>query len=265
MQSQHHPAALVAAGLLVGGALGGCLAGRCLVGDGAPPTEEQVRRILERIDAIHAASPAREGSPAPGQVLDEREYCVQVERWVRLLWEVGSGRGTELPVVLLLAARAQHLERYAIQRSSQPKGRVGYLTWRTQVKARQGARIEQLLGGGCFSEKLVERVRGLVSKSLPLATDGHMQAIEDGTCLVFLETELNHFAANGISGPKDDAAMINILKKTWLKMSCAAHGMALGIATFSPHMLGCVCEAIEQAEQATATAEARSVATTNKA
>jgi hypothetical protein len=248
-------AAAAAAALLVGGSLGYCL-GRTAA---APATGEDAPSVvaaLARIDAVHDASPAREGGPAPGQVLGEREYCMQVERWARALHQAGSGRGSALPIPLLLAARAQHLERYAIPRSSHPKGKAGYLKWRSAVKRRQGERIAEVLSGGAFSEAEIERVKKLVSKSIPLAKDGHMQIIEDATCLVFLETELDHFAATGISGPKNDAMMINILSKTWLKMSRHGHAMALGIQTFSPRMLGCMCEAIERAEQPTAAAEA---------
>ena len=35
----------------------------------------------EHLAACSFASPEREGGAAPGQVLKEREYCLQVERW----------------------------------------------------------------------------------------------------------------------------------------------------------------------------------------
>lgn len=244
-------ACAAAAGLLIGGSLGACLARPSRVDVG-----QQLRDALLRIDAIHDASPEREGGAAPGQVLREREYCVQVEQWVRVLWEMGSSQGTVLPPVLVLAARAQHFERYAIQRSAYPKGKPGYLKWRAAVKRRQGKRISEVLSGSGFSDAEIERVQQLVSKTVPLDKDGHMQIIEDATCLVFLETELDHFAATGISGPKNDASIINILCKTWLKMSRNGQALALGIQTYSPRMLGCLSEAIERAEQATARSEA---------
>ena len=85
---------------------------------------------------------------------------------------------------------------------------------------------DRFLLAAFLDEAAVGRVQKLVSKSLPLAKDGHMQMIEDATCLVFLETELDHFAATGISGPKDDAKMIDILFKTWRKMSPRGHELA---------------------------------------
>lgn len=251
MASPQAAACAAAAGLLIGGSLGACIAF-----PSRPDVEKQLRDTLSNIDAIHDASPEREGGAAPGQVLNEREYCVQVERWVRVLWEMGSSRGTALPSVLVLASRAQHFERYAIQRSAYPKGKPGYLKWRSAVKRRQGERIAEVLSGSGFSTLEIERVQKLVSKSVPLGKDGHMQMIEDATCLVFLETELDHFAATGISGPKNDSSMVNILCKTWLKMSRNGHALALGIQTYSPRMLGCLCEAIERAEQPTACSEA---------
>ena len=81
--------------------------------------------------------------------------------------------------------------------------------------------------------------------------DGDVGAsfLDDDNAKAFLETELDHFAATGISGPKDDAKMIDILFKTWRKMSRHAHVMALGIRTFSPRMLGCLVEARGKSER----------------
>jgi hypothetical protein len=106
----------MASGLLVGGAMGACLGARSQLwspsggGGGGSPSAGQLATIVRALDAVHDASPPREGGEAPGQVLSEREYCCEVEHWVRELWAAcGSGRGSRLPPALLLAARAQHL------------------------------------------------------------------------------------------------------------------------------------------------------------
>jgi hypothetical protein len=106
----------MASGLLVGGAMGACLGARSQLwspsggSGGGSPSAGQLATIVRALDAVHDASPPREGGEAPGQVLSEREYCCEVEHWVRELWAAcGSGRGSRLPPALLLAARAQHL------------------------------------------------------------------------------------------------------------------------------------------------------------
>ena len=46
----------------------------------------------------------------------------------------------------LLAARAHHLRRWTIPRSSYPDGRTGYLRWRTALKNQHGDDIARILG-----------------------------------------------------------------------------------------------------------------------
>ena len=53
------------------------------------------------------------------------------------------------------------------------------------------------------------------------------QALEDAACLVFLENEIGAFAAAHADYPREK--FIEILRKTWRKMSPAAHAAALGL------------------------------------
>lgn len=210
---------------------------------GASPEAVAVEEALRRLDLAHRA---------PFSKAKEAEYCEAVERWAVLLRQQA---GERVSSALRLGARAQHLERGAIPRSSYPEGREGYLRWRAAVKKRQGERVGEILrdlrgplGVGC-----VERVTGLVAKALPLrpfnasgsskAGDAEMQCIEDAACLVFLEQELKEGFADG----KEDAKVVDILQKSWKKMSRQAHAEALRI-DYSPRLLGLVVEAIAQAE-----------------
>ena len=56
------------------------------------------------------------------------------------------------------------------------------------------------------------------------ARDPEGQTLEDAACLVFLQFEFAAFAAK-----TDDAKVIDILRKTWRKMSLAAREAALGL------------------------------------
>jgi tRNAThr (cytosine32-N3)-methyltransferase len=65
-----------------------------------------------------------------------------------------------------------------------------------------------------------------VSKS-GLRTNAGTQALEDAACLVFLENEIEAFAAQHADYPREK--FIDILRKTWRKMSPSAQQFALGL------------------------------------
>jgi len=185
------------------------------------------------VDVVHAKQPRlREDA------LDERDYCLEVERWV---CQLRGGLELVSPA-LRLAARAQHFERRALPRDSYPMGREGYLQWRAAAKRRQGERLVELLSSTGLEESVLARTSRLVAKALPLDKDADMQTLEDAACLVFLSHELELFQSD-----KDDQKLTDILRKTWAKMSRPAQGLALGLE-YSPRNLGCLVEAIASQE-----------------
>ena len=169
-------------------------------------------RSRRAIDAVHAADPRR-GDGIAG----EPAYADHLEQWIRRLC------GAPSPA-LLLAARAQHLERWAIPRSTFPEGRGGYLQWRSAVHRRQGDRVREVLAGAGCDADVSARVAMLVSKSAPRG-DADAQALEDAACLVFIEHELAAFQRQH---PRDKT--IDVLRKTWRKMSPAGHEAALALS-----------------------------------
>ena len=104
---------------------------------------------------------------------------------------------------------------------------AGYHKWRSAVKKRQGERLGEVVAGAGLSKSLLERCKGLVSKSLPL-TDPAMQIIEDAACLVLLDRDVDAFAEG-----KEEAKIIDVVQKTWKKMSERARAEALKI-DYSP-------------------------------
>jgi tRNAThr (cytosine32-N3)-methyltransferase len=187
-------------------------------------TPETRVRALAAIDAAHAADPVQEhGRPA------ERAYAERVERWVTVLAD-----GPD--VALELAARAQHLERWVIPRRDYPEGRGGYFRWRKAVQRRQGERATELLRSVGVDDSVVARVAALVAKATP-ADDRDGQVLEDAACLVFLETELAKFAHE--HRDYTAAKMVDILRKTWTRMSPAArtHARALDLPAYLARLL----------------------------
>lgn len=165
------------------------------------------------IDAVHCRDPeVHDGIP------DELAYADAVEAWLLRLHPAADP-------VLRLAARAQHLERWSLPRTSYPADRAGYLRWRTEQYRRQGALAARLCREAGIAEADAQRIEALVAKSRLREADG--QAIEDAACLVFLDRELAGFAAGH---PEYDAARyVAILAKTLRKMSPAARDVASGL------------------------------------
>jgi hypothetical protein len=169
----------------------------------------------QAIDAAHAADPRHgpDGSPA------EKIYADRMEGWVSRLVP-GAGP------LLLLAARCQHLERWSVPRDSYPAGRTGYLAWRRSLYTRQAGRARELLLGAGLDPAEADEAAAWVSKT-GLKTNPGTQALEDAACLVFLENEIGAFAAQHSDYPREK--FIDILRKTWRKMSSNARTFALGL------------------------------------
>ena len=122
---------------------------------------------------------------------------------------------------LRLAARAQHIRRWTIPRSSYPMDRIGYLTWRTTLYKFHADEVSRILRDVGYDEPTIARVASLVRKDR-IKTDPEAQTLEDVACLVFLENEFPTFAA-----AHDHEKVINILRKTWKKMSNQGRAEAL--------------------------------------
>jgi hypothetical protein len=124
---------------------------------------------------------------------------------------------------LRLAARAQHLCRWRIERSSYPDGRQGYLRWRRECAELHARLAREILGEAGYDAATIDRVADLVRKK-GLPHDPEALALEDAACLVFLETELEAFARK-----HDEPKLLDILERTWRKMSPRGREMALGL------------------------------------
>ena len=171
--------------------------------------DSRLRNALDAIDAVHAKDPSsRDGRP---------EELLYAERMSAAL-----GRLEETPSpALTLAVRAQHLERWALPRTDYPMTRPGYHAWRTEQGRRHAALAAELVREAGFEEADAERVAALVRKR-NRTSDPEAQTVEDCACLVFLEHELEAFAEG-----RERAQVVEILRKTWPKMSARAQQLAL--------------------------------------
>jgi hypothetical protein len=181
------------------------------------------------IDAAHAADPhtASDGRPA------ELVYAERMEKWIGRIVP-------DAKPLLRLASRCQHLERWLVPRGTFPLGKPGYLAWRRSLYVKQSERARQLLLSGGISESEAADAATWVSKA-GLRTNPGTQALEDAAVLVFLESEIEAFAAQHEDYPREK--FIDILRKTWRKMSPRAQEFARGL-DLSPPVGALVREAV---------------------
>ncbi|HET7537554.1 MAG TPA: DUF4202 domain-containing protein [Candidatus Didemnitutus sp.] len=186
-------------------------------------------RARQSIDAAHSADPkhAADGRPA------ELVYAERMENWVAKLVAGASP-------LLRLAARCQHLERWSVPRNTFPMDRPGYLQWRKSLYKKQADRARDLLLQAGVVASEADEVAVWVSKT-GLKSNAGTQALEDAACLVFLENEIEAFAAQHADYPREK--FIDILRKTWKKMSPAGQKAALGLA-LPPAIAGLVRDAL---------------------
>ena len=107
------------------------------------------------------------------------------------------------------------------------------------------ARRYVIVGNGPAGVSAAEagEVATWVSKT-GLKTNPRTQALEDAAVLVFLENEISAFAAQHADYPREK--FVEILKKTWRKLSPRAQQFALGLA-LPPAIAALVREAVPPA------------------
>lgn len=172
-------------------------------------------RARQSIDAAHSADPKRAPDGRPAELV----YADRMEAWVARLVPAA-------PPILRLAARCQHLERWSVPRATFPEGKAGYLKWRQSLYKKQAERAKELLLAAGVPAGEADEAATWVSKAA-MKTNAGSQALEDAACLVFLENEIGDFAAQHADYTREK--FVDILRKTWRKMSPGAQQAALAL------------------------------------
>ncbi len=177
---------------------------------------------VDRFDAAVAAF-ARANAADPHQLMDHgvsrpREV-VQAERLAAWIDRVAPNASEPLR----LAAHCQHLCRWEIPRATYPEGRTGYLQWRKDLSRFHASRAGEILRSVGYDDAIIERVADINQKRA-LKLDPDVQTMEDALCLAFLEHELEDFSTKHAPD-----LVVDILKKSWRKMSDAGHERALAL------------------------------------
>ncbi|PSJ46418.1 DUF4202 domain-containing protein [Zobellella endophytica] len=182
--------------------------------------DSRLQQVLDAIDAENRQDPHQEqadGQSWPKEYLYSLRMSEQLARF--------APNASEL---LQIAARAQHIRRWTVPRTDYPMDRAGYKHWRTDLAKYHGELTAKLMENAGYGEEDQERVKALLLKK-QLKRDDEVQTLEDVICLVFIHYYLEDFATK-----HEEEKLLDIIRKTWGKMSEAGHAAALKVPLSAP-------------------------------
>ena len=133
-----------------------------------------------------------------------------------------------------LAIRAQHVQRWKSRRDAYPMDRIGYLQWRKDLYKIQAQTAADLLAQAGYGEDVIDRVKNAVAKK-GIKDNPDTQLLEDVTDLVFIEHYMLGFVSR--HPDYDEEKWLDIIRKTWKKMSDRAQQFALSGSIKLPESL----------------------------
>ena len=189
--------------------------------------QQAFEKAVELIDAANRADPNQEtdadGKAWPKELLYSHRMAEMLERYA-----------PDADEVMKLAVRAQHIERWKSPRSDYPEGRQGYLNWRTDLYKYHADTAGRLLAEAGYGEQDIARLKKAVGKRA-LKVNPDTQLLEDVIDLVFIEHYMLAFA--GKHPEYDEEKWLDIIRKTWKKMSERGQQFALSGAIKLPEPL----------------------------
>lgn len=177
---------------------------------------------LAAFDAANAEDPNREEGQSK-ELLYGRRMSAMLARFA-----------PDASEAVQLAVRAQHIQRWKTPRTSYPADRQGYLQWRTGLYKFHAETAGRIMAEHGYDAEAIERVKAAVGKK-GLKVNAETQLLEDVTDLVFLEHYLAGFAAQ--HPDYDEAKWLDIIRKTWQKMSQEARAFVLAGKVSLPEAL----------------------------
>ena len=177
---------------------------------------EHYQAAVDAFDGANAEDPNKEtanGKEHPKELLYAQRMSEMQERYA-----------PDAPEAVKLAVRAQHIQRWKVPRNSYPMDRQGYLQWRTGLYKFHAETAGRLMQEAGYDAAMIDRVKTIVSKK-GLKVNPETQLMEDVVDLVFIEHYMTGFASQ--HPEYDEAKWIEIIRKTWQKMSSRAHEFAL--------------------------------------
>ncbi|MEB8328018.1 DUF4202 domain-containing protein [Flavobacteriaceae bacterium KMM 6897] len=173
----------------------------------------KIQRAFELFDLANEQDPNRE-------LFQGKSYSKEVLYAVRMTEKLNEF-APNASEPLKLTARCQHICRWEISRESYEMNRVGYLKWRQNLKKFHADKASGILKEVGYDQNTIDKVAFLLEKK-QLKKNEDTQTLEDVICLVFLEFYFEPFIEK-----HSEEKLIDILQKTWRKMSNKGHQEAL--------------------------------------
>ena len=193
-------------------------------------------KAIALIDAANSEDPNEEVADAkswPKELLYAHRMSDMLQRYA-----------PDADEAVRLAIRSQHIQRWKSPRSDYPMNRKGYHQWRTGLYKFHAETAAQLLQQADVAADTIERVRLAVGKRA-LKSNRDTQMVEDIAGLVFIEHYMQAFADK--HPEYDEAKWIDIIRKTWRKMSAQAHEFSLaGGITLPEPLLPLIRKAVSE-------------------
>ncbi|QEC74538.1 DUF4202 domain-containing protein [Mucilaginibacter ginsenosidivorax] len=193
----------------------------------------KLNKAFELFDAYNKQDPRGftwEGVTEP----QEYFFAIKLYEWVSKL---DPDAGEEL----LLASRSQHIGRWEIPREDYPEGREPYLKWRKDLALHHATIASRLMKDAGYGNETSDRVEQIILKKR-IKVDADVQTMENALCLVFLQLQYEEFRKKYMDDPEK---IINILRKSLLKMDSHGHQFALKLP-YSENGLALINEALSR-------------------
>ncbi|CAG0972362.1 hypothetical protein RHDC4_01359 [Rhodocyclaceae bacterium] len=177
---------------------------------------QRFERAVALFDAANAEDPNREvvdGKEWPKELLYAHRMTEMLERFA-----------PEASEAVRLACRAQHICRWQIPRKDYPMTPEGYQHWRTTLYKFHADKAGELMRQAGYGDAEIDAVKKAVGKR-GLKVNPDTQMMEDVVDLVFIEHYMLDFA--GKKGEYTEEKWLDIIRKTWKKMSERGHAFAL--------------------------------------
>lgn len=190
------------------------------------------QQTIAKFDAANAEDPNREmfeGKSYPKEILYAQRMTAMLEQFA-----------PDASEVVRLAVRSQHICRWKIPRDSYPMDVNGYKRWRISLYKFHGDVAGQIMREVGYDDETIGILQAILRKE-KLKTNPDTQLLEDVVDLVFLQHYLGDFV--GKYSHYAEEKLLDILRKTWRKMSDKGHAAALKL-DYTQEMLAVVQKAL---------------------
>lgn len=179
-------------------------------------TQTAYEQAINLIDNANSKDPniaQAEGKDWPKEQLYSQRMSNMLERYK-----------PDADFVVKLAIHGQHIQRWQSPRSAYPMDKQGYHKWRSDLYIFHADKVANIMEQAGFSEQDIKRAKNAVAK-VGIKSNPDTQLLEDVVGLVFIENYMLDFAAK--HPEYTEQKWIDIIRKTWNKMSVDAHGFVL--------------------------------------